>query len=413
MAKTRERGAGSKMGAGDSSSSTLYYVMPHPGQAIILNNATRFRVVACGRRFGKTELAKLDLIITAADGGVGWWVLPTYTMAGEVWSSLISLLEPLATRIDRTNRIINFSNGGQIAVKSAHEPERLRGSGLDSVVIDEAAYCDVAAWYALRPALSDRRGKALFLSTPRGRNWFWSLYQRGLDPLEKDWVSWRMPSAANPFIAAEEIESARRDMPARQFAEEYEAAFLSNSGGVFQNIQNCVKSPPKIAQEPLCFGVDWGRMHDYTVIAVMGMESKQLYELARFNQIGWAQQRERLKRMARRWQPQLILAEANSIGGPNIEALSAEGLPMRAFTTTAPSKRLLIDGLALAIESGAIALLDDPVLLGELGAYEMRRGANGDFQYGAPSGGHDDTVMALALALHGASGGRALVRLYA
>ena len=219
-----------------SRSNILRLPIPHPGQAMILNNSTRFRVVACGRRFGKTQMAKMDAIITASDGGVVWWVQPTYQMAQEVWNDLVEWLEPfdVVSKVSRGQMTIYFENGGALSIRSGHEPDRLRGSALDSIIIDEAAFCEEGVWTALRPALThpgrDSQGKALFLSTPNGHNWFWQLFQKGLDPLEKAWVSWQMPTVASPLIPAAEIESARRDMPARKFAQEYLARFLDSSG---------------------------------------------------------------------------------------------------------------------------------------------------------------------------------------
>lgn len=403
----------------------IHYHLPHPGQAIILNHPARFRVVACGRRFGKTELAKLDAMLTAVDGGQSWWVLPTYTMAQEVWGSLMDLVDSLEdVKLYRSDRLIEFPNGGLLAVKSGHEPDRLRGAGLNSVVIDEAAYCHEEVWHALRPALSDQisldsegrpqHARALLLSTPRGHNWFWGLYQKGLDPLEPEWISWRMPTQANPLIPAPEIQAAQRDLPTRLFTQEYLAEFTEDSGAVFSGVRACIAPKPKLLyqQEAVCFGVDWGRMNDYTVVMVLGMESKQVYEMLRLQHLGWAAQRAKLTNLAKRWQPHLILAEANSIGGPNIEALQSEGLPVRPFTTTHTSKSQLIDALALALEERSIRLLDDPVLIHELEAYQMERLAGGDFRYSAPQGGHDDCVMALALALHASRYPKAKVRGY-
>jgi Terminase RNaseH-like domain len=360
-------------------------------------------------------LAKLDAMMTACEGGVAWWVLPTYTMAQDVWHDLAFHLEAMdGISILKSEKTIYFEGGGMIAVRSGHEPDRLRGSGLDSVIIDEAAYCSEEVWHALRPALSDRNGKALLLSTPRGRNWFWSLYQKGVDPLESEWVSWRMPTEANPFIPAGEILAARQDMPERNFKAEYHAAFLDDAGMVFRGVRVCIRQAPVNMNEAICFGVDWGRMNDFTAVVVMGMDSRQVYEVTRFHQMQWSQQRTRLRNLAKRWRPELILAEANSIGSPNIEALREEGLPIHPFTTTSSSKAQIIDGLALAIESGDIGLPDDSVLLGELMSYEMQRMAGGDYRYSAPPNGHDDTVIALALALHAATRlPRARLRLYA
>jgi hypothetical protein len=143
--------------------------------------------------------------------------------------------------------------------------------------------------------------------------------------------------------------------------------------------------------------VDWGKENDYTCVSVMTREGRQVW-LERFNQIGWAVQRGRLMQLYERFRPSVILAEENSIGSVNIEALQAEGLPMRGFMTTAKSKGPLIDHLALAMEKAEVTLLNDPILKHELMAYEMKRTSQG-WAYSAPPGGHDDTVIATALSL--------------
>jgi hypothetical protein len=120
--------------------------------------------------------------------------------------------------------------------------------------------------------------------------------------------------------------------------------------------------------------------------------------LERFKQIGWAVQRGRLMSLYQRFKPYVIVAEENSIGSVNIEALQAEGLPMRGFNTTRRSKAPLIEGLALAMEKEEVVLLNDETLKHELMAYEMTRTMYG-WTYSAPPGGHDDTVMATALSL--------------
>ncbi len=127
----------------------------------------------------------------------------------------------------------------------------------------------------------------------------------------------------------------------------------------------------------------------------MTQDGQQVW-LERFNQIGWEAQRGRLATLYERFKPSLILAEANSIGSVNIEALQAEGLPVQGFTTTAKSKAPLIDHLALGMEKAEVVLLDDAVLKHELIAYEMHRTSLG-WSYHAPAGGHDDTVIATAL----------------
>jgi hypothetical protein len=144
-------------------------------------------------------------------------------------------------------------------------------------------------------------------------------------------------------------------------------------------------------------GVDWGKSNDFTVIAVGDTTTKRMVAMDRFNQIDYRVQRARLATLAERYNPGVIMAESNSMGEPIIEQLQADGLPVRGFQTTNASKAAIIEALGLALERSEIMLLNDPVLVGEMQAYEMDRLPSGMVRYGAPEGMHDDTVMATAL----------------
>lgn len=314
-------------------------------------------------------------------------------------------MQPYLTSISETERRIDLANGGMIAIRSTHYPDSLRGEGLHFAVLDEAAFMEPIVWpQIVRPMLMERNGGALFLSTPYGRNWFYDLFQLGQDPTLPDWQSWRFPSSESPLITDEEIEAIRRITPERIFEEEYNARFQDDSGQVFRGIQEAATASTRAIPDPnrrYVAGIDWGREYDYTCIVVLDAENGQMVAIDRFNKVGWELQRGRLKQLCDIWNPASIWAEENSIGAVNIEALQAEGLPVRPFQTTSRSKKPLIEGLALAIERGDIALLPDSVLLHELSAYTLHRLPGGGYRYEAPSGGHDDTVMATALAWHG------------
>lgn len=301
---------------------------------------------------------------------------------------------------------LDLPGGGMIAVRSTHNPDLLRGAGLDIAILDEAAFMEPRVWSeVVRPMLMDRRGRALFLSTPYGRNWFWEVYKIGLDPEETEWQAFHFTSWENPIIPKEEFDEIWRTTSERVWNEEYAAQFVEDAGQVFRGIREAATAQTNAQPLPhsrYIFGVDWGRDNDYTCIAVINSDNMQLVALDRFRQIGWELQRGRLKSLADKWQPQVIWAEANSIGSVNIEALQADGLPVCSFTTTVRSKAPLIEGLALAIERGDIALLPDEVLLNELASYTLERMAGGGYRYSAPPGMHDDTVIATALAYHGA-----------
>ena len=383
------------------------FKMLHPGQARVMDDPARFKVVACGRRWGKTELGKTALLSLALEHHKrGWWLAPTILMASQVWRELKhSLRHVTGARINESEKRIDIPGGGMIAVRSAHHPDNLRGEGLDLAVLDEAAYMQARVWHeVVRPMLTTTRGGALFLSTPMGKNWFWELFQVGMDAAEDEYSAFQYSSETNPLLAPAELASIRRRTPEHVWRREYLAQFDDDSGAVFRGIQEAVS--PAMQRAPIpshvyVAGVDWGRSHDFTAIAIIDADERQLVALDRFNQIGWSLQRGRLRALAQRWGTRIIWAESNSIGAPNIEALQQEGLPVRGFATTAKSKAPLIESLALAIERGHLRLLDEPVLLGELASYALETLPGGGYRYGAPPGTHDDTVIALALAWHG------------
>ena len=384
---------------------TVNPIRPSFEQMVVLQDPTRFKVLACGRRWGKTTLGIIHAVEMMTRGRLVWWVSPTYPMAGHVWDALKRATDPLGAerrKLEAEHLIEMPGRGGAIMGRSAARPDSLRGYGLDGLVIDDAAFVREEVWTAaLRPALSDRKGSALLLSTPCGRNWFWEAYLRGRDRSALGWRSWRFPTAANPRIDSEEIEEARRLLPERVFRQEYLAEFLEDGGEVFRRVRVAATasadSPPAPGHRYV-MGVDWGRRDDFTALAVIDATTRQMVALDRFTSVEWATQRGRLAALARRWGVEDILAEANAMGEPNIEALRREGLPIQGFTTTAVSKPPLIESLALAIETEELALLPDETLLGELEAYTYQTLPSGRPRYGAPPGLHDDTVIALALA---------------
>jgi len=208
----------------------------HAGQYEVWETQKRFRLIAAGRRWGKTWLGSALCLDVALRGGRAWWIAPTYKVANVGWRGLNEMRAQIGRHISiecrKVDRELLFANGGEVWVKSADNPDSLRGDGLDFIVLDECAYMKEEAWSeALRPALSDRKGAALFISTPHGLNWFRDLWKRGQDPEFPDWQSWSFKTSDNPFIDRDEIESARRTMLERIFRQEYEADFLADNPG--------------------------------------------------------------------------------------------------------------------------------------------------------------------------------------
>lgn len=375
----------------------------HAGQQAVVAALARYSVVVCGRRWGKTELGRYLVEQKLADGKPGvWWVAPTYQMAGQVWRDLKRTFRAReGVVITEAERRVDFAEGGLLAIRSAHHPDTLRGAGLDFVVLDEAAYMLPTVWpEVIRPMLLDRQGSALFTSTPHGRNWFWEVFQAAHE--QPNWQAFQFPSHGNPHLSHADLAAIEASTTERVWRQEYLAEFLDNSGQVFRRVREAATASETTPEHgrPTVAGVDWGREGDYTVIVVLDAETQTMLAMDRFNQIGWEFQRGRLKALCEYWQVERLYAEANSIGSVNIEALIQAGLPVLPFMTTAASKPRLIEALALALETAALSLLPDETLLRELSAYTMRRSQNGQWQYSAPVGLHDDCVIALALAWH-------------
>lgn len=200
------------------------------GQREIELDDSRFKVIVCGRRWGKTTLGVHKCVGTALTGGRVWWVAPTYKVAHIGWRMARHLARQLShagieVNIREADRMISFPGDGEFWIKSADDPDNLRGEGLDGVVLDEFAFMKQAAWSeALRPALSDKLGWAIFIGTPNGKNWAYQLYQ--LAQLRDGWAAWTKPTRDNPYISLDEIEQAREEYPTIElFQQEYEADF--------------------------------------------------------------------------------------------------------------------------------------------------------------------------------------------
>jgi hypothetical protein len=373
--------------------------------------------MVCGRRWGKTLAACADGLRCAIEipRAVCWWVAPTYGMAMIGWRKLDELVPPalIATRSLSEHSYV-LVNGSRIAVKSADNPIGLRGEGLDWLGMDEAAFVKQDAWgQSLRPALTDKHGRAVFISTPLGRNWFYGLYLLGQDGGDPDWKAWRFRTTDNPYIDPKEIEEARRNMTEQAYRQEYEAEFIEDAGTVFRRVSDAIIDAASLPKpQRTMMGVDWGKSNDFTCLTVMDADTGAVVGFDHFNQIDYAVQRDRLKVMWERFHCETILAESNAMGDPIIEQLQRDGLPVVGFMTTQQSKTLLIDDLALAFEKGEIKIPAERILVNELQAYEMARLPGGGLRYSAPSGMHDDCVISLALAWRAAHGMRVDVGMF-
>jgi len=403
-----------------SSKPAIRLPYPHPGQRAVLSQARRFNWLSAGRRWRKTTLAMSIVVEAALRGGTYVWGAPTYDQVRIGMAEVKRAIGNVAV-FNLSRMMVEIpQTGGTIIFRSLDNPDNVRGYTADGVVMDEAAFIKGDAWLeVLRPMLIDTGGWAWGIGTPKGRNWFYNEFAKAQD--HDDYMAWQIPTRGakivdgelmhcphpleNPYVPFSEIVQMWRQMPQRVFEQEILGIFHEEIGSVFRRIMEAATATPQDSAVPghqYIMGIDWARSQDFTVLAIVDATSNQLVHLDRFNQIDYAVQRGRVLAAYERFRPERVIAEMNAMGQPMVEQLMRDGLPVEGFTTTNATKAAIIDALALAFEQGALAILPDPTLINELQSYEMDRSPSGLMRYGAPSGMHDDTVMALAMAWYGA-----------
>jgi len=210
-----------------------------PWQQEVFKDTTRFKVVAAGRRCGKSRMAAVTLLIEGLkcpQGSAVLYVSPTMGQSRQIiWDLLLDLGREVIQSSHVNNLDITLINGARIYVRGADRPDTLRGVSLTYAVLDEVADIKPEAWeQVIRASLSDKRGRALFIGTPKGRNWFYDTFKLGESEDDPDWKSWHFTTADNPLIDKKEIESAKKTLSSFAFKQEYMASFTNAGSDIFK-----------------------------------------------------------------------------------------------------------------------------------------------------------------------------------
>jgi len=394
----------------------------HEHQRRVKAERKRFNVYDCGRRWGKNTLGHELISDVVIDMHLPFgWFAPTNKFLAETWRDVKNIFQPAIKDKSEQEHRIELINGGVLECWSLEIDGAGRSRKYKGIAIDEAALVPTLMEKLendILATLADYDGNADIFSTPKGFNVFHQLWSKGQDKDSKEWKSWPpMPTSMNPFISKSFIEMSRQNMSASAFNQEFLALFLDDAGLVFRRVMEAITAkwqdkPPDVAQpnefgegagEPhkYVFGVDWGKSNDWTVVMVLDLLTREVVNYDRFNQIDYHVQRQRLEALYKVFKPDIIIAERNAMGDPIIEELQRSGMPVQPFTTTQASKIKAIEDLSLAFEQGDIKIPNDQTLISELQSYAGERLPSGIMRYNAPSGLHDDCVMALALAWQG------------
>ncbi|MCE5322054.1 terminase family protein [bacterium] len=395
---------------------------PHKTQRQWMLNEAKVKVASCGRRWGKTESAAIDAATMAIfePGSVQMIVSATYDQARLIFDSVERLVTGSkylrhAAKAVRTPYPRLTIGRSIITARTADEDGRnLRGNSADRIIVDEAAYVrDCVIQEVISPMLADRDGRLVMISTPFGKNHFYRAFMRGIaESNSKRHASFSFPSWTNPHISREYIEEQRHEISPRQFAVEYEAAFIDDQCSVFswKDIEFATAHSDTAAADSdyVVAGIDWARYSDYTAVVAMSISDSgcRVIGIDRFNAMSWNSQIERVVDFLCRYRVSSALTDQSSIGDPLLEQLKSKlwecgaDISVEGYTFTNQSKRDLIENLSLQFAHNAISIPHDEALMRELQYYEYELTDSGNVRMNARSGYHDDLVIALALACH-------------
>jgi len=382
---------------------------PHKKQGEIIESILytdiKYHIVSVGRQFGKSLMGENILLYWAINEPRTkiLWVSPIFAQAEKVHTEIENAIHQsgiIKTSNHSKNQMV-LKNGSEIYFKSAENYQTIRGYSFNYVIMDECAYIDENAWVqSIRPTMASQGKKALFLSTPKSKNWFYNLYQMGLSDMYPNYKSYKGSSYDSPFINAEEIEDAKKTIPENIFKQEYLAEFLDGGGEVFSGLDKITFDEYPSPQGKIYGGLDLAKQVDYSVLTLID-EGGNVVEVLRTNKRDWSEIVNMVSSSINKWNAS-VFVEVNSVGDLFYDLLSKRCKNIHPFTTTNNSKQEIIEGLILDINEGNVKIPSRtlfPSLYDELSIFSYEYSPKTrNVKYGAPSGFHDDCVMSLCLA---------------
>ena len=371
---------------------------PFDLQKEIIENNSRFKVVCAGRRVGKSTLCKLVTITKLLEGKRVAYITPEYGLAEKFFEEFMNHIpDALIIKKDKSRLNSKVKTGGELKFFSGEALERVRSWEFDYLIVDEAAYVPDLEneWMrALRPLLIKTRGGAMFISTPKGKNFFYSIFQKGINQ-EKDWMSWQFSSYRNPYLPKEELDDLVESMPDANYKQEILAEPGENTANPFGTAaieRNTISTLS--TRQPVVIAADLARVNDWTVIIGLDEQGTMCY-FDRF-QLPWTQTLDRIKALRERFPTPQIVVDATGVGSVILEQLQQEIYNVYGFAFTSVSKPKLIHLLIKAVETDQIRFNETTAR--EMAVLEFKYSSSGNLKYEASAGFHDDCIMSIAMA---------------
>lgn len=391
-------------------------IVPTPAQARVEASDARFKILRAGRRTGKTKIAARTIMraTIGSPNSMNWWVANTWKNTKRGYRQVLAMVPPEilakpAPSADSNELALYFKNGATLEFYTAGTPDAMAGEGVHFVVVDEAALIPEHVWFQIiRPTLMDVQGRALIVSTPRGRNWFWRLDDwggfAGKHAPKPGYESFHFTSYDNPYLPREDIEESRESMPERLFNQEVLAQYIANADALF-NLEHAHVvegyDPALAARQTLAVGIDLAKRIDFTVIWAMDSRGRLVFH-DRFQQgISWPVQREliveHLRDLAEVADSVTVGIDSTGLGDVVYDDLDALGeFDIVPINFSPVQKHKMVKLLGADIEKQRVQLLESA--MDEFEAYQYSIGPSGNFKYSAPEGQHDDQVSAAMLA---------------
>lgn len=383
---------------------------PHDFQKQVHNacksDATFITVVA-GRQIGKSHLSQFQAIIWALSKKCNIMVVsPTYSQSKKFSRNIVKGLKNANLVKSNTNSTGNITlellNGSRIDFKTAQAKDNLRGESIDYIIIDEAAFIDkTTVDEVLLPMLITRpSAKILSVTTPKGKNWIYEWYLKGQDISQKKYWSIKGDYTVSPYADFDLIETFKANMATEIFEQEFLAKFV-DAGSVFGSTKNiCILKPSKGQYKGQVYvGIDIGMKNDYTVVSVLD-ENCNMIDMLRFTGCEVQELISRINTFLSMYNTKKIYIEENNQGLPIMHLLKPTYRnKLVGFKTTATSKPEIINNMITLFSTESIKVLDDKDLKNELESFVFKYNAQGRISFQAASGGHDDIIMSLAIAI--------------